>query len=222
LVLLMASLPAGAGEVAVLHSGFRLRADRLERRGERVVLHTGQGAIELEASAIASIEVEEAAPVAPAAVPAPAPPASPPPSARELVSAAAGRYGLPPEFVHSVAAAESGYQPGALSPKGAIGVMQLMPATARALGVDPHAVEQNIEGGTRYLAELLWKYKDDPNPVRRALAAYNAGPGAVDRHNGVPPYRETEQYVERVLRNYWKQVGQQSRAPRRTGANRPN
>jgi soluble lytic murein transglycosylase-like protein len=77
--------------------------------------------------------------------------------------------------------------------------MQLMPATAQAYGADPRDPAQNIEAGTALLRELLIKYNGDP---QRALAAYNAGPGAVDRYNGVPPYGETKTYIERVLRNY--------------------
>jgi soluble lytic murein transglycosylase-like protein len=78
--------------------------------------------------------------------------------------------------------------------------MQLMPGTARQLGVDPHDVEQNIEGGTRLLRELLLKYKNDPHQLAKALAAYNAGPGAVARYGGVPPYRETQNYIRRIFR----------------------
>jgi len=81
----------------------------------------------------------------------------------------------------SVAKAESGFRADAVSPKGAVGIMQLMPATARKLGADPTDPRQNVEAGTRYLSELLLKYKDDPYQVRKALAAYNAGPGAVER-----------------------------------------
>jgi soluble lytic murein transglycosylase-like protein len=116
------------------------------------------------------------------------------------------RYGLPPAFVHSVAQAESDYQPSALSPKGAIGVMQLMPGTARQLEADPKDPAQNIDAGTRLLRELLLKYQDTANGVRRALAAYNAGAAAVDRFGGVPPFPETQSYVERVIELYWKNV----------------
>src|SRR6185295_14303946 len=113
--------------------------------------------------------------------------------------------GLPAKFVHSVVAAESGYKADAVSPKGAIGLMQLMPATAQTFGADPHDQAQNVAAGTAYLRELLIKYNGDP---RLALAAYNAGPGAVDRYNGVPPYRETQTYVDRVLRKYKAANGQ--------------
>jgi soluble lytic murein transglycosylase-like protein len=104
--------------------------------------------------------------------------------------------------VHSVVAAESAYRPDAVSPKGAIGLMQLMPATAKAYGVDPHDPEQNVDAGTRYLRDLLLKYD---HGVFSALAAYNAGPGAVAKYNGVPPYRETQAYVNRIYRSYLRQ-----------------
>jgi soluble lytic murein transglycosylase-like protein len=95
---------------------------------------------------------------------------------------------------------ESAFQPRAVSPKGARGLTQLMPGTARELGVqDAFDPQQNLDGGARYLRQLLTRYGGD---VKRALAAYNAGPGAVDRHRGVPPYRETRQYVRRVLEKY--------------------
>jgi len=102
-------------------------------------------------------------------------------------------------LVESIAAVESGMKTNAVSPKGAIGVMQLMPGTARQLGVDPHDVAQNIDGGTRLMRELLIKYQDDPDQVRKALAAYNAGPGAVARYRGIPPYKETRDYVRKIL-----------------------
>jgi soluble lytic murein transglycosylase-like protein len=120
------------------------------------------------------------------------------------VTRAAIHAGLPPEIVHSVAKVESGYQLNAVSPKGAIGLMQLMPGTAAALNADPNDPEQNVEAGARYLRELLIKYENDPHQVTKALAAYNAGPGAVDKYNGVPPYRETIDYVNRVLKEYEK------------------
>jgi soluble lytic murein transglycosylase-like protein len=204
LVLWSASAAWGA-EIAVLHTGARLRADRIERDGAKLILHDASGRIELDAALVQAIEVE---PEPPAPAPLPAPEAAPAPAAkgpRELVTEAARRYGLPPEFVHSVAAAESAYNPKALSHKGAIGVMQLMPGTARQLNANPHVVEENIDAGARLLRDLLLRFQNDPNPVRRALAAYNAGEGAVKRYGGVPPYRETQAYVEKVIERYWKQ-----------------
>lgn len=203
--LLAFALPLFAADTVVLATGQRLAAERVERDGGRYVLHLGGGRIELDAAEVIDVEQgpapapDEAAPPAPTS-------AAPARSPRELVTEAALRHGLPPDFVHSVAMAESAYQPEAVSSKGAIGVMQLMPATARYLQVDPHDVEQNIDAGTRLLRELLLKYQHDPNPVRRALAAYNAGAGAVRKYDGVPPYRETQAYIEKVIGLYWNRL----------------
>jgi soluble lytic murein transglycosylase-like protein len=112
------------------------------------------------------------------------------------VDEVADRYAIEPELVHSVIQVESNYNPFALSPKGAQGLMQLIPSTAQRFGVrnafDP---SQNLEGGVRYLKHLLALYRGDE---RLALAAYNAGEGAVERWKGVPPYPETRQYVGEV------------------------
>ena len=117
-----------------------------------------------------------------------------------LATAAARRHHLDPALVLALVQVESAFQPHAVSRKGAQGLTQLMPATAREMGVkDALDPEQNLDGGARYLSWLLSRYGGD---LRRALAAYNAGPGAVDRHQGVPPYRETLQYVRRVLEKY--------------------
>lgn len=215
---LMAAAPLLAGEYAVLTSGFRLHAERHETAGNTVRLHTRDGGIiELAAAQIAAFEEEVMPPQAPAAaeVPATKPPSDPDP--RELVEAAARRNGLPPSFVHSVVAAESAYRPDAISPKGAIGLMQLMPATAQAFGVNPHDPAQNVEAGAAYLRQLLIKYDGDPY---RALAAYNAGPGAVARYGGIPPYAETQTYVDRVLRKYKKATD--AEASPRTAQPTPN
>lgn len=110
---------------------------------------------------------------------------------------AEARFGLPAGLVEAVARAESALNPYAVSPAGALGLMQLMPATARAFGVtDPFDPAQNVEAGARYLRHLLDRFGGD---LKLALAAYNAGPGAVRRFGGVPPYRETRRYVEKVL-----------------------
>ncbi len=113
-----------------------------------------------------------------------------------LVAPIAARYNLDTELILRVIEAESGGDPRAVSPKGAMGLMQLMPGTARALGVsDPFDPTQNIEGGVRYLSHLLQRFGD----LRLALAAYNAGPGNVQRYGGVPPFPETERYIVKIL-----------------------
>jgi soluble lytic murein transglycosylase-like protein len=122
-----------------------------------------------------------------------------------LIAQAAARYGVDKDLVHAVVQAESDYNPTCRSRCGAMGLMQLMPGTARGLGVtnawDP---AQNIDGGVRYLRQQLDRFKD----VDLAVAAYNAGPGAVQRHDGVPPYRETQAYVKRVMQTLWQRKGQ--------------
>lgn len=120
-----------------------------------------------------------------------------PPEYESAIAGAAGKYGIDPAVIKAVIKAESGFRSGAVSRVGAQGLMQLMPGTARALGVDPTDPEQNIDGGTRYLKQQLDRFGD----IESALAAYNAGPGAVARYGGVPPYAETQRYVSQVLKN---------------------
>lgn len=115
------------------------------------------------------------------------------------IEAAAGKYGVDPKLVSAVAEVESGYEQGAISATGAVGVMQLMPETAESLGVNPYDAAQNIDGGAKYLKQMLDTFGGD---VRKAVAAYNAGPEAVREYGGVPPYSETQQYVSSVLDLY--------------------
>ena len=117
---------------------------------------------------------------------------------KALLVDAASRYGIDSSLALAVAKQESEFNQQARSSVGAIGVMQLMPATAAGLSIDPYDVYQNIDGGVRYLAQLLGKYGGDSS---LALAAYNAGPGNVDKYGGIPPFAETENYVASVL-NY--------------------
>jgi soluble lytic murein transglycosylase-like protein len=199
---LLLTSAALAGEYAVLCSGGRLHIDRHEADGAKVRLFHGTGFVEMDANVVRGFEDDgislevpvpatDPAVAATALVQAPIPVATP----QELADAAADRYGLPRELVRSVMAAESGFQSQAISPKGAIGLMQLMPGTAQVLGADPYDQAQNVDAGTRYLRDLLEKYNYG---LRHALAAYNAGPGAVDKYNGVPPYRETIDYINRI------------------------
>jgi soluble lytic murein transglycosylase-like protein len=114
----------------------------------------------------------------------------------EVISSAATQHGVDAALIRALIHAESGFNPRARSNKGAIGLMQLMPGTARDLGVrDATAVNENVEGGVRYLANLLSQYRGD---ITLATAAYNAGPANVDRYGGVPPFEETQTYVKRV------------------------
>ena len=193
-----------AGEFVVLSNGFRIHADSHAIEGAVMRIQISQGAIEIPANTVAAIEAEDYTPPPPPVVVAPVPEPQPELSPQEMITRAAIHNGLPPEIVRSVARAESGYHVNALSPKGAIGLMQLMPGTAAALNADPYDPAQNVEAGARYLRDLLLKYENDPHQVTKALAAYNAGPGAVDKYKGVPPYRETVDYVNRVLKQYEK------------------
>lgn len=207
------ALPVWAGENIVLKTGFRLAADRHEISGDTIRIYSGDGVTELPARLVSGVEVVESpAPLSVAAAPKPAPEPAPAPARaaepeltpRELAGSVAKKYALPDSFVASVMKAESGFNPAAVSPKGAIGLMQLMPATARELGADAANPVENSDAGARYLRDLLARYEDSPDQVVLALAAYNAGPAAVEKYHGVPPYRETREYILRVLKA-WNQ-----------------
>ncbi len=189
--LLLSVLLASGQETVHLKNGFSLVAESHAQVGDRVVLRTGTGTVEFPIGEIASIDVSvDAAGTSPCA------------PSQDVLDAAAGDQQIPPELLRSVAKAESDFRGDAVSSKGALGLMQLMPSTARELGVDPARADQNAEGGAKYLRELLLRYHGDS---ALALAAYNAGPGAVDRFGGVPPYLETRRYVVKVLREYERQ-----------------
>ena len=164
LCLLLAAGLAQAGEYAVLSTGFRLHADRHERNGDTITLIDGDGSIELSAADVAGFEAEDPPPAPPPA-PTPEPaPAALPADPQSLVAEAARYAELPVALVASVARAESGFQVNAVSPKGALGVMQLMPSTAAGFQADPHDVTQNIYAGALYLRQLLFRNTTAKSP----------------------------------------------------------
>jgi len=192
-LVLGASLFAAGADIAVLRNGFSIRHERREIAGSVTRLYLGadtNGYVDVPTADIESFEQDISAPAAT--------PRSQ--SVNDVINAASGRYHLDPDLINSVIHAESGFNPRAVSPKGAQGLMQLMPRTASRLGVansfDPG---DNLEGGTRYLRELLERYNFD---LIKALAAYNAGPGRVEQYHGVPPYYETQAYVARIIRDF--------------------
>jgi soluble lytic murein transglycosylase-like protein len=201
-----AALPLLAAEHVTLRNGSEFDCLRQENVGDHVRLYLlparGQGSsnfIEVSAASVASVEI----------VPDPPQPVSEPlAETDELTPAemnhillrAGAMHRIDADLLAAVVKAESNGNPHAVSRAGAQGLMQLMPSTASQLGVtDSFTPEQNIGGGTAYLDQLLTRYHD--NAVL-AVAAYNAGPAAVDRYHGVPPYRETRAYVARVIREF--------------------
>jgi soluble lytic murein transglycosylase-like protein len=198
-------VPAGslAGQVVHFTDGRSLGVEQVELAGAylRVVL-PGGGELSLPTSRVARWET-----LAPLAVAASASPAAEDGSAAwraaaghyaDLIAQAADRHRIDPALLTAVAETESAFDPRAISPKGACGLLQLMPATAARFGVeDVFDVAQNVEGGARYLSWLLDRFEGRTD---LALAGYNAGEGAVERHRGIPPYQETRRYVDRVLR----------------------
>ena len=202
------AIPCLAADSAVLRNGFSIRHERRQVIGTITRLFLdGDDASFVD---IPTIEIDhfETAPAEPAAqlktaqlkMQTSEKPVEHPLDLDEVVRTASGTYRLDPDLVTSVIRAESGFNVRAVSPKGAQGLMQLMPQTASQLGVqnafDPQA---NVEGGTRYLRELLERYNFD---LIKALAAYNAGPRRVEQYGGVPPYYETKAYVARIVRDF--------------------
>ncbi len=183
--------PGARAETVVLRSGQRLRVTGYERAGEVLRLQVQGGAVEVAAQDVLAIEPEDS-------YPAPQGPALNVPYS-DVIRQAAQRHGVDQDLIAAVIAAESNFDPRAVSRKFARGLMQLLPETASRFAVanifDP---AQNVDAGTRYLKELLDRYHQD---LPRALAAYNAGPDRVERYRGVPPYSETRSYVRRVTQN---------------------
>jgi membrane-bound lytic murein transglycosylase MltF len=194
--LLGGPLFASGKDLAVLSNGFSIRHERREVIGSVTRLYLGadrDGYVDVPTSEIDRFEKDLSV-----LAPGKTLPSSQP--MNEVINTVSSRHHLDPDLINSVIHAESGFNPRAVSPKGAQGLMQLMPQTASRLGVvdsfDPGA---NVEGGTRYLRELLERYNFD---LIKALAAYNAGPQRVEQYHGVPPYYETQAYVARIIRDF--------------------
>lgn len=203
LPLLLLAAPALRAEYVVLRSGQRLTVTGYQLLGDKYRLQMKGGAVEVAAADVVAIEPEDTF----------GPPAKvqldPQPLYRDLVEAAAKRYNMDADLITSVIAVESNFNPKAVSPKNAHGLMQLLPETAAQLGVknidDP---AENIDAGTRYLRGLLQQYNND---LTLALAAYNAGTEKVQLYGAVPPYAETISYVRRVKRGYEKNKSEASK-----------
>jgi soluble lytic murein transglycosylase-like protein len=219
-VVVLAALPALAADVAVLRNGFTIRYERQQELGGITRLYLtadGKGYTDVPTADIDHFEQDLSPEPAPeAASPEPVKTATgmtigaagrrpiAAPAARvnlqDVVTSASNTHLIDPDLISSVIHAESNFNPHAVSPKGARGLMQLMPQTASKLGVnnsfDPQA---NVDGGTKYLRELLELYNWD---MVKALAAYNAGPQRVQQYHGVPPYKETRAYVRRIILDF--------------------
>jgi len=215
--LLLCACSAHGAELARLTNGFDIRCERHEEVGGTTRLYLDakdEGFVDVQSERVSGYELVPEVPVQAAGQP---------PTLPEHIAKAGFESGIDPDFIHSVVQAESGYNPKAVSPKGAQGLMQLMPATAARLGVrDAFDPADNLDGGSRYLRELLLRYNGD---ALKALAAYNAGPESVEKYNGVPPYRETRSYVTRVINDFNRRKlaasnkpegSKQSRAPLRS------
>jgi len=188
--LICAASRAFGTDIAILRNGFTIRHQHRETIGSSTRLYTTPDTsdyVDIPTGEIDHFEHE-------------APTTSPAASLPQVVNTASGRYHLDPDLVNSVIRAESGFNPTAKSPKGAQGLMQLMPGTASRLGVnDSFDPQANVDGGARYLRELLERYDFD---LIKALAAYNAGPRRVEQYHGVPPYYETQAYVAKIVRDF--------------------
>ncbi len=216
-VLLMLTISAAqlpAAEMANLRNGFSIRHEHHETLGETTRLYMDSGANSSYVDvATSQIESFEAAPAEAKAAGAEQPKSQ---ELNGIIASASSSSRIDADFIASVIRAESANNPHAVSHKGAQGLMQLMPATASHLGVknsfDP---AQNVDGGVRYLRELLLRYDGD---AAKALAAYNAGPLRVEQYRGVPPYRETHAYVARVINDYNRKKMAEARQQKRSSS----
>jgi len=213
-LIFLASPSASAADMAILRNGFAIRHERREARETATRLYlsaTPDNYIDVPTADIVRFEELES-PLRPAVG------SAPPRGLDSVVTAASKRNNVDPDLVNSLILVESGFDPNAVSPKGARGLMQLMPQTAARMGVqnatDPVA---NVEGGTRYLGELMSRYHND---LSKALAAYNAGPDRVEQYHGVPPFPETMAYVARILGDFNRKKDAQRRPQPDPGSNR--
>lgn len=205
-----ASLPLRAAEHVTLRNGSEFDCSRRESIGDHVRLYLlpvagakptseDSGYVEVPATSVLRVDLVPDPPPPPVAAPATPTPA-PSLDVNQLLARAGAIHNIDTDLLASVVQAESAGNARAVSSAGARGLMQLMPSTAALLGVsDSFAPDQNISGGTAYLDQLLTRYHDD---ITLAVAAYNAGPAAVDRYHGIPPYAETRAYVARVVREF--------------------
>lgn len=205
ILLATSAMSCVAADSAVLRNGFSIRHERRQVIGDITRLFVdgdNSSFVDIPTAEIDHFETAPDLPTAPVKVQPLNQAAAQPIDLNEVIQSASGTYRLDPDLVNSVIRAESGFNVRAVSPKGAQGLMQLMPKTASQLGVqnafDPQA---NVEGGTRYLRELLERYNFD---LIKALAAYNAGPQRVEQYGGVPPYYETKAYVASIIRDFNK------------------
>jgi hypothetical protein len=202
---------ATAAELAILRNGFTIRHEHRLEMGTttRLFFYTDDFSFtDVPTADITGYEKDLSLPApedAHASIPVPprsakSEPVKRGPTLNQMVNSASAAYHLDPDLVNSVIHAESGFNSRAVSPKGARGLMQLMPGTANRLGVnDAFDPQANVTGGSRYLRELMERYNFD---LVKALAAYNAGPQRVEQYKGVPPYRETRAYVARIVHDY--------------------
>jgi len=211
-------VPAPASELAVLRNGFKIRHEHRAAMGDKVRLYLSaddSSFTDIAAAEIAGYEQDLSPPPAPVAAQSSALTAGIHSTAdlNEIVNSTSATYHLDPDLVNSVIHAESGFNTRARSAKGAQGLMQLMPSTAGALGVNhPFDPQENVGGGSQYLRQLLERYNFD---LIKALAAYNAGPHRVEQYKGVPPYRETRAYVARIVHEYNQKKTAQEKAQAR-------
>jgi Transglycosylase SLT domain len=225
-LVLMLATTSFAADLAVLRNGFSIPHERREQIGSITRLYLTMDGTNYADVPTEQIEHFEKGPPTipePKVVVAPAGIATPSASVTldQAIAAGSERYRIDPDLISSVIRAESNYNAHAISPKGAQGLMQLMPKTASNLGVsNPFDPQANVDGGTRYLRELIERYNFD---LVKALAAYNAGPKRVEQYGGVPPYRETRAYVARIVRDFnKKKIAQQKLAKKSLPATSPS